>query len=602
MIRKLAIVNLVLVSILLLSIIASVWAGKTLAQALNSIPFVARTFGGWYEWVNSQWNQVNIYNPIIVSPVILQVAPNSVATPIGIPTPTNVAGYYPLPSIVINGLPSDGIVLLPDGITPVTLNENLTLAQLTGLQFQPTSNLQSGVSTFTYTISTPYQKDSGAATLIVSAGPVVSHTVCPFSNCSSADLEEAPIIYNDSSTPVALFVPRTGIQPSEVAVIINDLDPQSVTVGSYYQQKYGIPSANAIHVSFPPGNVTTAMSATDFATIYSQVQAQVATNVQAYAISWTFPYSVGLGMSMTSAFTFGGYDPSYAGGTNTCNVLPANPYFNTSSVRPYTDYHIRPAMMLAGSNSQNVMAMINKGAAASHLLPNGDGYFIETSDAIRSGARAANFANTANFWNHANRLNMKFINNISGTAIDAIQNVPDVLFYETGLQNVPYVSSNSYFPGSVADTLTSYSGTLGTANFNLFAWLGAGVTASYGTVTEPCASGAKFPQASVLVSKYFSGNTVVEAYVKSVAMPGEGLFAGDPLARPFGTQGSIKAGNLTIKTSILQPGHAYALYGALAITSSPVLLQSGISVSEQEYVTIANPSGSYLYYELVATN
>jgi len=30
------------------------------------------------------------------------------------------------------------------------------------------------------------------------------------------------------------------------------------------------------------------------------------------------------------------------------------------------------------------------------------------------------------------------------------------------------------------------------------------------------------------------GDTVLEAYWKSVEMPGQGLFIGEPLARPFG--------------------------------------------------------------------
>jgi hypothetical protein len=43
----------------------------------------------------------------------------------------------------------------------------------------------------------------------------------------------------------------------------------------------------------------------------------------------------------------------------------------------------------------------------------------------------------------------------------------------------------------------------------------------------------KFPYVPVLMAHYLAGETLVEAYWKSVAMPGQGLFIGEPLAAPF---------------------------------------------------------------------
>jgi uncharacterized protein (TIGR03790 family) len=65
------------------------------------------------------------------------------------------------------------------------------------------------------------------------------------------------------------------------------------------------------------------------------------------------------------------------------------------------------------------------------------------------------------------------------------------------------------------------------------AWLAAGATGSYGTVEEPCNHVQKFPRASVLAQRYGRGETLIEAYWKSVEWPGQGLFVGDPLARPW---------------------------------------------------------------------
>ena len=64
-------------------------------------------------------------------------------------------------------------------------------------------------------------------------------------------------------------------------------------------------------------------------------------------------------------------------------------------------------------------------------------------------------------------------------------------------------------------------------------WLEAGATGSYGTVVEPCNFPGKFPDVSVLMRHYLGGETLLEAYWKSVLMPGQGLFIGEPLAAPF---------------------------------------------------------------------
>ena len=48
-------------------------------------------------------------------------------------------------------------------------------------------------------------------------------------------------------------LPRTGLVPDELAVIVNDDDSLSQQVGSYYQKTRGIPAANMIHLKFKPG-------------------------------------------------------------------------------------------------------------------------------------------------------------------------------------------------------------------------------------------------------------------------------------------------------------------------------------------------------------
>jgi len=64
-------------------------------------------------------------------------------------------------------------------------------------------------------------------------------------------------------------------------------------------------------------------------------------------------------------------------------------------------------------------------------------------------------------------------------------------------------------------------------------WLEAGATRSYGAVVEPCNLPQKFPDPVVVSEAYLQGETLIEAYWKSVAMPGQGIFIGGPLAAPF---------------------------------------------------------------------
>jgi hypothetical protein len=247
--------------------------------------------------------------------------------------------------------------------------------------------------------------------------------------CSAAGMESAPIVRNDSGREISLLVPRSSIIPSDVAVLINDGDQQSVVAGQYFKLRHAIPDANMIHLRLPitpAKGANFAISAQDFSALRAQVDAQLATNIQAYAITWTQPYMVFGGSSgavgITSAFTYG-YDSAAA----------RSRYFNSVTYHLYTDFHIRPAMMLAGYTPQDIVSLIDRGALAQNILPTGNGYFIRTTDARRSDPRYPAFRAVVGEWNHRNGLNMAFIHNSAGTGRDHIQNTPHVLFYRQGI-------------------------------------------------------------------------------------------------------------------------------------------------------------------------
>ena len=49
----------------------------------------------------------------------------------------------------------------------------------------------------------------------------------------------------------AQFTSAPSLQPAQLAVVINDAEPNSVKIGEYYRKRRGIPEANVVHVSIP---------------------------------------------------------------------------------------------------------------------------------------------------------------------------------------------------------------------------------------------------------------------------------------------------------------------------------------------------------------
>jgi uncharacterized protein (TIGR03790 family) len=382
--------------------------------------------------------------------------------------------------------------------------------------------------------------------------------------------------------PPPVELPRTSIAADELALIVNENDPQSVAVAARYQAKRKIPAANVIKLKFKAG--ANVMTEAEFKPLRTAVEAAAGAKIQALALTWMLPYRVDC-MSITAAFALG-FDKKYCNTTGgACGATAPVAYYAKESTRPYTDHGLRPTMMLAGVDQQEVFKLIDRGLAAEGTLPAGDGWMIRTTDSKRSNPRYKTFQSTVTAFDHPGGLKLTYIDNAAGVAADnVISNKQDVLFYFTGLTKVDKLETNTYRPGAVADHLTSYGGQLkdkgASGQMSVLRWLEAGVTGSYGTAVEPCAYPQKFPNTAILLPYYFRGNTLVEAYWKSVNWPGEGVFVGDPLARPFGSKVIHDAAGLTIRTTILQPTKLYRLMGKDPSSGSYVLVQGDIKVGK----------------------
>jgi len=320
-------------------------------------------------------------------------------------------------------------------------------------------------------------------------------------------------------------VREAAADPALFAIVVNTVDPDSRLTADYYRRQRGIPDANVIEVAFPVGGAV--LRPADFQRVYAQVESATPANVQFYALAWSRPFRVGC-MSVTSAFAFG-FDEAYC--ARGCKPTRASPYFSSDSRAPFDDFGIRPAMLLAGSSRERVRAMIDRGVRSDRTFPDATAYLVSTSDRARN-VRAHVYAQTIIAL--GGRLKLEQVNT------DSLTNRNDVLFYFTGLPQVDAIDSNRFVDGAIADHLTSTGGVLFNGRqMSLLRWLDAGATASYGTVVEPCAFPQKFPQPAIVIDRYTRGESLIEAYWKSVAWPGQGLFVGEPLAAPFAANGTV---------------------------------------------------------------
>ncbi len=304
-----------------------------------------------------------------------------------------------------------------------------------------------------------------------------------------------------------------------LGVVINTADPLSIRTGEYYRIARGIPEHNLIRVRFKSTGAS--MSTGVFSTLKAVVDANTPAGIQAYALAWTYPYRVGC-MSITTAFAFG-YDRAFC--ARGCKTTRVSPYYNSPTQTPWQTYHLRPAMLLAGKDWKQIKALIDRGLRADGSRPPGAAYLLDTSDRQRN-VRAAFYPAIQRRFGDRFRIQI--------AKADSITDRYDILFYFTGARWVDGLDRIGFRPGAIADHLTSAGGVLeGRHQMSILRWLEAGATGSYGAVTEPCNFITKFPNPALVMKWYFQGDTLLEAYWKSVAMPGQGVFIGEPLARPF---------------------------------------------------------------------
>jgi uncharacterized protein (TIGR03790 family) len=308
------------------------------------------------------------------------------------------------------------------------------------------------------------------------------------------------------------------LTPELLGVVYAKDDATSARIAHYYAARRGVPRDNLIGLTVPDKAF---ISRNELKALRTALLYRLPARVQSLLLIWPRPYAVEC-MSITTAIA-ASYEPAFC--EPGCGRTKWNPLFNAKEWLPADTIGWLPAMLLPTEDEAFARAVIDRGIRSDGSRPSGMVYLVRTPDALRN-VRAALYRDTETLF--ARNVEIREESTPISTSL------PDAIAYFTGAARVEELHEIQFRPGAAADHLTSFGGDLyGSSQMSALAWLRQGATASYGTVSEPCNHLGKFPSPAIFLDHYLRGDTVLEAYWKSVAMPGQGLFIGEPLARPY---------------------------------------------------------------------
>ena len=181
-----------------------------------------------------------------------------------------------------------------------------------------------------------------------------------------------------------------------------------------------------------------------------------------------------------------------------------------------------------GNTVEEVVALVQRSAAADGTHPVGTSYFMQTGDWARSSPRHGAYPAVA-----------AAIVALGGSAQHLFADLPlgqhDALGIMTGLASPDVLGADlTLLPGAFADHLTSYAGAFDVAaQTKMSDWISKGASGTSGAVEEPCNYPGKFPHARLHLF-YRQGLSLGEAWLRSMEyLPFQSLLYGDPLTRPF---------------------------------------------------------------------
>ena len=330
-----------------------------------------------------------------------------------------------------------------------------------------------------------------------------------------------------------------------VVVVVNQNSTNSVQLGNYYCEKRGVPSQNLLRITWTGGNVGWTLAEMESA-LRTPLNAMLAgrslsNQIDYVALSMDIPYrvdnsagTVNNNFNGTTSALFYGFKDNPADTFVACTLAngSTNQYAGSESI-----YRATPpinaasnswlAIMLTGTNLAAAKALVDRGVASDATFPAQTAYLAKSYDVIRS-SRFVLFDDAIFDARVHGGYSLRSTNTSTSSGLGS-----PLLGFQNGVQQFD-LAATTFVPGAIADNLTSFSGYLFevTGHTGVMDFLNAGATASFGTVTEPCAYLEKFASPR----NYFyqaRGFSIAECYYQSITCPYLGVLVGEPLAAPF---------------------------------------------------------------------
>ena len=396
----------------------------------------------------------------------------------------------------------------------------------------------------------------------------------------------------------ALLPPAfAGLGPQNVLVVVNDQSIESQETGLYYRQMRGIPERNVVHVSVPPASAAAEnhnMTNLAFQTsIVQRIQQHISARglsnqIDCIVLCQDLPTRVNDNEGATAVFFYGFKDAPRITTTCTLPTNTASAYFKAergfNRSDPYAGTNYLLSFLLIGDRMSTATTNVLTSVASDGTKPPGRFYILEGCDP----ARNIRYQLFENFDFHA-----RFFTNFPAYEFGdcgPLNLKTNVLGFQWGDAQINdyWGRTNLYLPGSLADHLTSYAGRFPTDPYNqgkAWQWIAKGVSASYGTVNEPCAYLEKFPDPLVFYW-YARGFSLGESYWMSVANPYQGVFLGDPLAAPYADPPPVTITNLA--TNQVVSGVVTAAVRAVANAAGSPPARVDFFVDDLQVATLTN--------------